>query len=63
MDKIHVYKDEADEYRWKRVSENGQITADSGEGYESETGATEAAHKQATDGAMVVLESQLGKTE
>lgn len=32
-DKTVVYQDEAGEWRWKRVAPNGEIIADSGEGY------------------------------
>lgn len=58
-DKIHVYEDEAEEFRWKRVAPNGEIVSDSSEGYESETGATEAANREAQGSdAIVVLDSQ-----
>lgn len=58
-DRIHVYEDEGGEFRWRRVAENGKLVADSGEGYESESGAVEAANRQAegTD-ATVVVDSQ-----
>lgn len=32
---FHVYLDEADQYRWRLVHANGNIIADSGEGYAS----------------------------
>lgn len=32
-DKTVVYQDAAGEWRWKRVAPNGEIIADSGEGY------------------------------
>jgi uncharacterized protein YegP (UPF0339 family) len=31
--KFEVYRDKAGEYRWRLLSSNGQISADSGEGY------------------------------
>lgn len=31
--RFEVYRDKASEYRWRLLSSNGQITADSGEGY------------------------------
>ncbi len=31
--KFEVYKDKAGEYRWRLLASNGQLTADSGEGY------------------------------
>jgi uncharacterized protein YegP (UPF0339 family) len=33
MDTVHFFTDDAGEWRWRRVSENGQIVAVSGEGY------------------------------
>ena len=35
-----LYKDRAGEYRWRLVHENGNIIADSSEGYKSKSGAT-----------------------
>ncbi|MFB6068379.1 MAG: HVO_2922 family protein [Halobacterium sp.] len=32
---FHVYEDEAGQYRWRLVHRNGNIIADSGEGYAS----------------------------
>lgn len=31
--KIKIYRDSADEYRWRLVGSNGRIIADSAEGY------------------------------
>jgi uncharacterized protein len=31
--KVTVYRDKSGEYRWKLAAENGEIVADSGEGY------------------------------
>ena len=31
--KFEVYRDKAGEYRWRLLSSNGRIAADSGEGY------------------------------
>lgn len=39
MDKVSVYLDSAEEWRWHRKSENGQIVAESGEGYKQATAA------------------------
>ena len=33
--KFKIYKDNADEFRWRLVHQNGQIIADSGEGYKA----------------------------
>ena len=35
---FYIYKDRAEEYRWKLKSNNGKITADSGEGYVAKQG-------------------------
>ena len=32
---FHTYKDSADEWRWSLKAKNGEIVADSGEGYSS----------------------------
>lgn len=36
---FEVYLDNADEWRWRLVASNGNIIADSGEGYQSKQGA------------------------
>jgi uncharacterized protein YegP (UPF0339 family) len=35
---FEVYRDNADEWRWRLVASNGNIIADSGEGYRSKQG-------------------------
>jgi uncharacterized protein YegP (UPF0339 family) len=40
---FEVYRDAAGEWRWRLIHRNGRVLADSGEGYNSRTGATEAA--------------------
>jgi uncharacterized protein YegP (UPF0339 family) len=35
MDRVSVYRDAEDKWRWRRQSENGKIVSTSGEGYES----------------------------
>mgnify|MGYP000548428266 CR=1 FL=1 len=37
--RFEVYRDNADEWRWRLVVANGNIIADSGEGYASKQGA------------------------
>ncbi len=37
--KFELYKDKADEFRWRLVHQNGNIIADSGEGYTNKAGA------------------------
>lgn len=41
---MNLYKDAAGEHRWRCKSSNGQIVADSGEGYTTKDGARKAAH-------------------
>lgn len=36
---FELYEDDADEWRWRLVHDNGNIIADSGEGYSSKGGA------------------------
>jgi uncharacterized protein YegP (UPF0339 family) len=43
--KFRVYEDDADEWRWRLVARNGEIIADSGEGYVSKRNAREAAER------------------
>jgi len=40
--KIEIYQDKQLEYRWRAVSRNGQIVADSAEGYFSKSNARRA---------------------
>jgi hypothetical protein len=35
---FEVFRDRADEWRWRLVASNGNIIADSGEGYQSKQG-------------------------
>lgn len=35
---FRIYRDSADEWRWRLVAPNGNIIADSGEGYNSKQG-------------------------
>jgi uncharacterized protein YegP (UPF0339 family) len=37
--RFELYRDAADEWRWRLVVANGNIIADSGEGYKSKQGA------------------------
>ena len=43
--RIEVYRDGASEWRWRFIAPNGRIMADSGEGYRTKFGASEAATK------------------
>lgn len=42
---VEIYKDRRQEWRWRLVSQNGRIMADSGEGYSRATGARRAIKK------------------
>ncbi len=37
MPKIQPYKDAAGEWRWRRLADNGNVIADSAEGYKNKT--------------------------
>ena len=53
-----VYRDAADEWRWRLVARNGRVIADSGEGYTRETDAVRAAQhvmKIAGHASLVVV--------
>ena len=41
--RLEVYKDEAGEYRWRLVAENGKLVSDSGESYVRRIDAVEEA--------------------
>ncbi len=45
MSTFEVYEDAAGEWRWRLVARNGEIVADSGEGYATRQGAREAAER------------------
>jgi len=53
-----LYKDKSGEYRWRMVSSNGRVVADSGEGYSSKDGARRAIENVQSDvsGASVTEE-------
>jgi len=55
---FEVYRDSADEWRWRLVATNGNIIADSGEGYSSKQGAErgiESVRRNAADADVEVL--------
>lgn len=43
--RVEVYQDSRSEFRWRIVSHNGKIVADSGEGYTRRAGAERAVEK------------------
>lgn len=44
--KLQPYKDKAGEFRWRRIAANGNIIAESGEGYVNEQNMLEMARGQ-----------------
>jgi hypothetical protein len=54
--RFELYQDRADEWRWRLVVANGNIIADSGEGYTSKQGAKRGIEsvKSSAPGANVV---------
>jgi uncharacterized protein YegP (UPF0339 family) len=45
MDRVEVYRDDAGEWRWRKVAANGEIIATSGEGYTRKWSARRAARR------------------
>lgn len=56
-DRTIVYQDKAGEWRWKRVAANGEIIADSAEGYTRMADAERAAFRAFMDPDGVELEA------
>lgn len=56
--RFELYQDKADEWRWRLVVANGNIIADSGEGYTSKQGAKRGIEsvKSSAPGAKVVTQ-------
>jgi len=54
--KFSIYKDRRGEFRWRLVAANGQIVADSGEGYETKTGCEEAVQRIKTAAGEAAVE-------
>jgi uncharacterized protein YegP (UPF0339 family) len=46
MPRIEVYKDRADEWRWRKVADNGNVIAESGEGYKNKSHAVDMARQE-----------------
>ena len=55
-DRVEVYRDEAQEWRWRRVAPNGEIVSDSAEGYVEKDYALQAAARYNSDVLDVVIE-------
>ena len=54
---FEIYKDRADEFRWRLISSNGRIVGDSGEGYSSESGARRAVENVMSDAATADIQA------
>lgn len=55
---FELYKDRAGEYRWRLRHENGQIIADSGEGYTTKAGAMNGIESVKENAAGAPIEDQ-----
>lgn len=56
---FEVYRDRGDEWRWRLVHDNGNVIADSGEGYDRKAGAKkgiESVKLNAADATVEVVE-------
>ncbi|ELZ22714.1 hypothetical protein C475_16471 [Halosimplex carlsbadense 2-9-1] len=62
---FEVYRDAADEWRWRLIHRNGEILADGGEGYASRTNAQDGIgrvrERAADEGAFEVFEDSAGE--
>lgn len=54
--KFFIYKDQADEWRWRLVDTNGKTIADSAEGYKRLNGCLEAMENVKKEAPYAVLE-------
>lgn len=50
MDKWEFYKDQANEWRWRRIANNGRIVGASSEGYINKTDCIENARRNGYNG-------------
>ena len=50
--RVQPYRDEGGEYRWRRIAENGNVIADSGEGYMNKRDMLEMARANFPDDAF-----------
>lgn len=53
---VELYEDRAGEYRWRLVHDNGNVIADSGEGYASAAGARRGVESVKTNAADAAVE-------
>jgi uncharacterized protein YegP (UPF0339 family) len=57
VDAVHFFRDEDNQFRWHRKSENGEIVSESGEGYERLQSAVDQAVTQFGDDVRYVYET------
>jgi uncharacterized protein YegP (UPF0339 family) len=57
---VHLYRDEAGEWRWKRVEPNGREVSNSGEGYRNFLDAEEQAKRNSQPGDRIVHDDEPG---
>jgi uncharacterized protein YegP (UPF0339 family) len=57
---FELYKDKAGEYRWRLRHQNGQIIADSGEGYTAKAGAINGIESVKSNAPDAELDDQTG---
>lgn len=59
--KLEIYKDRKQQWRWRLVSSNGRIMADSAESYTRKDDAMRAAHRfrKAAGSATIVYDEQI----
>ena len=54
--KFHIYKDDKGEWRWRLKAENGNIIADSGEGYSTKQACKEGIDLVKSSNALTPVE-------
>jgi uncharacterized protein YegP (UPF0339 family) len=56
--KFEIYKDKKGEFRWKLIASNGQLIANSGEGYTSKDNAKNGIESVKKDAASAAIEDK-----
>ena len=57
--KFEIYKDKSNEFRWRLVHTNGQIIANSGEGYKTKSNATNGINSVKENAAGATIEDKI----
>jgi uncharacterized protein YegP (UPF0339 family) len=58
MARFTVFQDRSGQYRWRLQADNNRITADSGEGYATRSGARQAAERVKVEVPSATIEDQ-----